>query len=147
MYEFVRILVSASFWGVLVTVAYTDMHTMTIPDKYVIAAGGIGILSALLFPEISLPERIVGMFIVSLPLLVIALVVPGAFGGGDIKFMAACGIFLGWERNLYAFFWALLLAGIYSIWLLLIKKSGRKTSFAFGPFLCMGMCLSFLFSI
>ena len=52
MYEFVRILVAASFWGVLVTVAYTDMHTMTIPDKYVIAAGGIGILSALLFPEI-----------------------------------------------------------------------------------------------
>ena len=68
-----------------------------------------------------------------------ALIVPGGFGGGDIKLMAAAGLLLGWQRSLFAVFLALLAGGGYGIWLLAAHKAGRKDHFAFGPFLCIGI--------
>ncbi len=73
-------------------------------------------------------------FSVSLPLFLITLAVPGGFGGGDIKLMAACGLFLGWKLCLLSLCFGLLTGGLYGIWLLAAGKKGRKEHFAFGPF-------------
>jgi leader peptidase (prepilin peptidase)/N-methyltransferase len=70
------------------------------------------------------------------------LFIPGGFGGGDIKLMAAAGIVLGWKGNVFAFFIAALLGGVYGIYLLVTKKKGRKEHFAFGPFLSIGIAVS-----
>lgn len=50
----------------------------------------------------------------------------GAFGGGDIKLMAACGVFLGWRLTLVSTVLAILGGGIYGIWLMAAKKAARK---------------------
>ncbi|MDD5953557.1 MAG: prepilin peptidase, partial [Oscillospiraceae bacterium] len=55
--------------------------------------------------------------------------------------MAACGLFLGWKVTLLSTAIAMLLGGIYGIILLLRKKAGRRSQFAFGPFLCIGMAV------
>ena len=103
-------------------------------------------ISVLLEPEgllqMPLASRIIGFFSASVPMLLLALAIPGAFGGGDIKLMAACGAFLGWKRNLLALFFAVLGGGVWGIWLLLKKKATRTDAFAFGPFLCTGMAIS-----
>jgi len=84
-------------------------------------------------------------FCVSVPLLLLTLLIPGAFGGGDIKLMAACGFFLGWKLNLIALAIGIFTGGIWGIWLLATKKKERKEHFAFGPFLCVGVvCAWFL---
>jgi leader peptidase (prepilin peptidase)/N-methyltransferase len=93
-------------------------------------------------PGISVFERLIGAFCISVPLILIVLVIPGGFGGGDIKMMAASGILLGWKGNVAAFFIALLLGGGYGIYLLASKKKGRKDHFAFGPFLSIGIAIS-----
>lgn len=126
------------FLCILTVVAFIDMDTMEIPFPLVIAAGITGVASCFFFPEISLFERAVGMACVSVPLWLLTLLVEGAFGGGDIKFMAACGIFLGWKLNLLAFFLAVAGGGCYGIWLLAAKKKKKTDHFAFGPFLCIG---------
>lgn len=131
-----------AFLGVLYAVALIDGDTMEIPNGLVIAAGILGLIACLLFPEPALWERAVGVLSVSLPLLLISLAVEGAFGGGDIKLMAACGLFLGWKLNLVALFFALMGGGAYGVYLLAAKKKGRKDHFAFGPFLCAGAALS-----
>lgn len=130
------------FLSVLTVVAFIDIDTMEIPFPLVIAAGVTGLISCFFFPEISPAERAVGMICVSVPLWLITLLVAGAFGGGDIKLMAACGIFLGWKLNLLALFLAVAGGGCYGIWLLAAKKKKKTDHFAFGPFLCSGAAVA-----
>ena len=132
------------FFGVLTAAAWTDGKTRTIPDKLVLAVLGVSLFSIPLFPEIGLPDRLFGMCSASLLLLVLTLCVPGAFGGGDIKLMAACGGFLGSRYSLLALGIAVFLGAAYGSWLLFIKKADRKTRIAFGPFLCAGMAAAVL---
>lgn len=48
--------------------------------------------------EHGLIDRLIGALIVSVPMLLLALAIPGAFGGGDIKLMAVSEHFLGQDR-------------------------------------------------
>ncbi|MGL5435362.1 MAG: prepilin peptidase [Lachnospiraceae bacterium] len=127
------------FLTILMAVALVDMDTMEITDGFVLALLFIGLISLAAVPGLPLTERLIGIVSVSFPLLLITLVIPGAFGGGDIKLMAACGLFLGWRLSLLSLFLAIMTGGMYGIYLLAAGKKGRKDHFAFGPFLCVGM--------
>ena len=84
-------------------------------------------------------QRAAGMFVVSVPLLILACMVPGSIGGGDIKLMAAGGFLLGMSGVWNAFAKGIMCAGIYIVILLLMKKAGRKSEIALGPFLSIGI--------
>lgn len=127
------------FLGLLLVVGFVDWDTMEIPDSFVAAAFITGLLSVFTMPDTGLISRVIGIFAVSVPLLLLTLAVPGAFGGGDIKLMAGCGLFLGAKLCLLSLAFAVLTGGLYGIWLLLTRKKGGKEHFAFGPFLCVGM--------
>lgn len=127
------------FLGLLLVVGFVDWDTMEIPDSFVAAAFASGLLSVFTMPDTGILSRIIGIFAVSVPLLLLTLAVPGAFGGGDIKLMAGCGLFLGAKLCLLSLAFAVLTGGLYGIWLLLTRKKGGKEHFAFGPFLCVGM--------
>lgn len=131
-----------AFLCVLTVVAFVDIDTMEIPNGFVIAATIIGVISIFTIGDVALVDRIIGIFSVSVILLVITLIVPGGFGGGDIKLMAATGIFLGWKLNLLSLFLAVLTAGAYGIYVLASKSKDKKAHFAFAPFLCTGMLIS-----
>lgn len=90
-----------------------------------------------------LPDKIIGMLIVSIPMLLLAMLWPGCFGGGDIKLMFVCGLLLGGKGILRAAWVGLCLAAVYCIGLLLTGK-GRKAQFALGPFLCSGISMVLL---
>lgn len=133
-----------AFFSVLTVVAFLDIDTMEIEDGCHIAIIILAVVSVFTMPDVGLMARGIGLLCASVPLLVITLIIPGAFGGGDIKLMAACGLFLGWKITLVSTALAILLGGIYGIWVLAAKKLGRKDQFAFGPFLCVGMALGLL---
>ena len=130
---------------ILTVVALMDWDTMEIYDRFHIAIILCALLAVWLFPEVSLLERIIGAFSVSLPMLLLSLVISGAFGGGDIKLMFALGLYLGWKNTLLGFFFAVLTAGAYACILLAKKKAGRKDHFPFGPFLCAGAAIALFF--
>ena len=115
--------------SLLTVVSLMDWDTMEIWDRFDLALALCGLAAGWLFPEIGWGSRLIGVFAVSVPMLVVALIVPGGFGGGDIKLMAAAGLLLGWQRSLFAVFLALLAGGGYGIWLLgPIRRAGRTTS-------------------
>lgn len=126
----------------LIAVAVIDAKTMEIPLVLNISIFLLGIVSIWTIGEPSIISRLIGMIIISLPMLVTVYFIPGGFGGGDIKLMAAVGFFIGWKLNLVAFFLALLAGGAWGIILLLTKKAGKKDHFAFGPFLCGGIIIA-----
>lgn len=128
--------------AVLVMIALIDAYTQMIPPALNIILGMLGLSSMLTMPGISVAERMIGFFCISVPMFLIVLLVPGGFGGGDIKMMAASGILLGWKGNLAAFFIGLVLGGIYGAFLLISGKKGRKEHFAFGPCLSIGIFIS-----
>ncbi|XCP84542.1 prepilin peptidase [Roseburia hominis] len=139
-----RALAAFVFFAVLTVVAFVDMETKEIPNGLVVIAEVVGALSILFFPEIPILDRGIGIVCVSVPMLAFTCAVPGTFGGGDIKLMAACGVFLGWKYSLLAIVLALALAGIYCGILLVIRKGGRKTQISFGAFICLGILVAFL---
>lgn len=144
IYNIGRIVIVSIFFYILVVIALTDIRTKKIPDSLVLSLGVCGLFSIPFFVEISLAERLLGVLGVSLFLILITCIVPGSFGGGDIKLMAASGIFLGGKRNDEAFVIALILAGIYCVIMLVGGKIGRKSQVSFGPFLCVGIMVKSL---
>lgn len=144
LYGMGRAVVICLLFAVLSAVAQADKKTMTIPDQLVLATLGVGVLSIPLFPEIGLQDRMLGMCSASLLLLGITLCVPGAFGGGDIKLMAACGLFLGWRCSLLALGIAIFAGAAYGARMLATGKADRKARIAFGPFLCIGTAAAVL---
>ena len=90
-------------------------------------------------------ERLIGAVIVAVPMLILALLIDGAFGGGDIKLMAVSGWLLGWRAMIPAIFIGIITGGIYCLWMLARGKMTRKTRFAFGPFLAIGLAVSYIY--
>ncbi|MDO4523366.1 MAG: A24 family peptidase [Eubacteriales bacterium] len=137
-------LLKAIFLCILTRIVWIDYHTKRIPNSAVLTVAAVGAVDMLLCPEMLFMERILGMFVVSVPMLGLTLAAPGAFGGGDIKLTAAAGLMLGVRLNLLAGVLAILIGGVYVIGLLLGKKIGRKGRIAFGPFLGLGMAVALL---
>lgn len=134
-----KILIQVSFFAVLALIAWSDCRRRKIPDRLVWLLLGVGGINALAGFGPGLASGIAGSFAASLPLFFAAMLRPGAFGGGDIKLMAAAGVFLGAEMALQALLVGLLTGGLYGGICLLLGKKGRKEQFAFGPFLCLGI--------
>jgi leader peptidase (prepilin peptidase)/N-methyltransferase len=129
----------------LLAVALVDLDTMEIPDSLCAALGRLALLHMLAAPGTPLAGRLIGMLAVSLPMLLLALLVKGAFGGGDIKLMAACGFMLGFGATLTAFFIAAVAGGLHAGLLLATGKAKRGSHIAFGPHLCLGVAAALYF--
>ncbi len=62
----------------------------------------------------------------------------GAFGLGDVKLLIGVGLLAGGSRALGSVIFALLLAGVVIVVLLLARRIGRRTYIPFGPFFIIG---------
>ena len=82
-----------------------------------------------------------GAFVV---LAALAILGRGALGGGDVKMMAALGLWLGVNGIITAASVGFIIGGIAAIVMLLFKVHGRKDFFAFGPFLIIGAVVAWL---
>jgi len=141
--------------AVLVVIAMIDVAHMEIPNGLVIALLVVGVAYAVttrFFPVYGSSENIVivklweyplGAVVVSLPMLVLAMVIKDAFGGGDIKLMAVCGLFLGFRLVLVAAFAAFFLGGLHGILIKLFSKTGKR-HMPFGQYICVGTALAMM---
>lgn len=136
-------LLALALCGVLLSIALIDAETQTIPDRLNAAVAVLAVLHLLLAPSGWL-SALIGAVCISVPMLLLCLVIDGAFGGGDIKLMAAAGLYLGWQHTLLAMFFGILGGGFYGMYLLAAHKAEKKDHFAFGPFLCAGIVLALL---
>ena len=131
------------FYIIAMTAALRDWREYRISNGCCLGILFITILECFVENRISVPERIVGGLVVSVPMFLLALFVHGSFGGGDIKFSAVCGVFLGWKMMVISTVYAIGAAGVYAVFLL-CKGYDRKTRFPLGPFLVLGMTVRIL---
>ena len=138
-------LVASGVAVILLAVAMFDLTVMEIPNGLVVALIPLAAGCFIVQPEITLLSRGIGLLIVSVPMLVLALVINGAFGGGDIKLMAVCGVMLGWQNTALAFFFSIVTAGCISLRLIAAGKAKKGAHIAFGPHLCAGVMAALLY--
>lgn len=128
---------------ILIIITMIDIDTMDIYDRFHIMILGLAITYLFITP-VPMIEHVIGFFIISIPLYVIAYLT-GGIGGGDIKLMAVSGLLLGYKATLVAFFIAVVLGGIVAMGLLVTKQKERGSQMAFGPFLCLGIYFAYLY--
>lgn len=77
--------------------------------------------------------------------LIVYLISRKGLGGGDVKFMAAAGLYLGFSGVLPAMLVGSLIAGGTGIVLILVKKMDKKGTIPLIPFLYIGIVLTLFF--
>lgn len=131
--------------ALLLCVFLVDMDTMTIPNPLVLCFVVPACIDFWLAGFSGIWGRLLGMVVISVPLLLLALLIPGCFGGGDIKLTVVCGFLLGWGPMLLAAFAAVVSCGIISAVRLALKKVKKGDHVAFGPYLAVGILTAYLF--
>lgn len=128
--------------ALLVCLAIEDYKYQRIKNGYIKIILLLGLMSVIGIPEINPGSRAAGMFIISVPMGILGMFLPGSFGGGDVKLVFASGAFLGWKLVLKGTVVSIFLAGSYSVWLYFIKRKSKYVQFALGPFLSVGYIMA-----
>lgn len=146
------LLAGTALCGILVLLSAIDLEHRQLPDRLTLPLLWLGLLFSLTGPEApfaSPADGIVGAA-AAYGLLRVAdtlwrrLRKRPAFGGGDIKLLAALGAWLGPFGALAALGAAAILGSLYSIARVLGTRTGFHDTLPFGPFLAMGsVCVLF----
>ncbi len=134
-----------AFCLILLCVACIDLDTMEIPNGLLLALLIPAALMFFCYPGVSWLDHLIGAFCVSLPFFLITLIIPGAFGGGDIKLLFVAGLALGWQATLLAAFLALLFGAAVALISLSRGTLSKKSHFAFGPAIALGAAVAALY--
>ena len=125
--------------SLLLCVFLIDLSTMTIPNGLVLAFAAPCLFDLFLTGMEGIWSRVIGFFIISVPMLLLWYFIPGCFGGGDIKLIAVCGFLLGFEAALMAAFFGIVSCGLAAGFLLVTHRAKKGAHIAFGPYLAAGI--------
>ena len=126
----------------LVVLSVIDFRTYEIPlgiNLFILALGLIRV--ALDYHNFL--GYLIGLLAVSAVLAILYYASGGrAIGGGDVKLMAACGLFLGWKLIVMAFLLGCVLGAVIHV--IRMKVSGQDHVLAMGPYLSVGVFIAAL---
>jgi len=152
---FARELSALSFirYTLLITLGYIamiyDISTKRIPNALVLTMMAFWIL--LIMPMIIfgkdnkvglLMDSIFGLLTGGGLFLLVYLISKKGLGGGDVKFMAAAGLYLGVAETVPSILYGTVLAAITGLVLIITKKIGRKDTIPLAPFLFAGIMIT-----
>ena len=113
-----------------------DIKYKKIPNRYILYVGLAGIVSRSCMLCYNIKDILVGVTTITVFLVILVLIFPGSLGGGDIKLMSVCALFLGmnvWKVFVVAVFTAFPVALAISIF------GKNKRFLPFGPYICVGV--------
>jgi leader peptidase (prepilin peptidase)/N-methyltransferase len=121
----------------------TDLDQRVLPDELTLPVIPIALLYAIsgLNPLVGTELVLAIAAAIIIPAVLYLPSIPfgaGAFGMGDVKFLAGMGLMVGGDRALSGTLFALVLAGVVLIVLLAARRIGRRDFVPFGPFLIIG---------
>ena len=120
----------------LVFVTVTDFEQYVIFDSMLLPLAVTGACYTL---HIHLPitEHFAAALGGGLLFFLLAVLTKGAIGGGDIKLIAALGLWLGIRPLLSVIMYGFLTGGVAALFLLIAKQKKRHDYFAYGPYFAL----------
>ena len=124
-------------------IMFIDIQKKLIYDEAILALGVPAIVSFFVFPEVSFGSRLLGAVSVSGIMLLVNIVRPGAFGGGDMKLMVPLGFWLGFSMTLLTGILAVCIGAVWGIMWMLVQGKEQGITIPFAPSLCIGAWISY----
>jgi len=135
------------FGAALIVVTFIDLQHRIIPDVITLPGIILGFTASIFLHEISIFDSIVGIAAGGGALFLVALgynllTKNEGMGGGDIKFLAMIGAFLGWSSVLLTIFISSALGSLVGLTIMVKEGKDRRYAIPFGPFLAIGAMIS-----
>ena len=128
-----------------------DIDTHLLPSGIVYRATALALpllfIAALNDPAGSVGGMLIGALIMWCVMKVLEVLSRGDLGGGDVTVSVLLGLYLGWfslESVVTALVIGFASAGLFALFLLVLRRAGRRTHIAFGPFLVAGTLFAVL---
>lgn len=137
----VLFVIYALMTSTLLVIALIDFDYQIIPNMITLPGIAIGLSLSVWALPITPLASLFGLLVGGILLYVIAVISKGGMGGGDIKFIAMIGAFVGWQGALFTILSGALLESLAGIILMLRGRKGRKDKVPFGPSLSCGAIL------
>ena len=128
----------------LLTMLCSDIEQQIIFDKQLALFAMFGLLRSLLF---SLPweQHLLAALAGGLSFLLLAILTRGGIGGGDIKLIAALGLWLGGEALKLTALGGIIIGGLWALGAIAVKKKKRTDFIPYAPaFIIAAFALSIL---
>lgn len=127
----------------LVVITAIDIEHQIIPDVITLPGIALGLIVGIY--TIGYADSLLGLFLGGGLFYLLAVLSNGGMGGGDIKYIAAAGALLGWQKVLLVIFIGAFLGSLVGLFQIAVQKKSRKSMIPFGPFLAAGTLIT-LFS-
>ena len=122
--------------SLLLFMTITDFEQQVILNEMVFVFALLG-LCYTLHLQLSLQDHLLAALGGGLLFLFLAFISKGSIGGGDIKLIAALGLWLGIKALLTVIIYGSIAGGIVALLLLLLKRIKRKQFLAYGPYFAL----------
>lgn len=134
------------FVSLLIIIYFIDLDWQVIFDLHSVGGAIVGFIGQLYYSITNRSlwlDSLIGIIAGALFFYIIAVISGWVFkkeamGGGDVKFAALIGAFLGWKLAFVAFFLSFLIGSIWGITLILLRLKQRKDYIPFGPSMALG---------
>lgn len=151
--ELAKALILTSF---LILIAFIDYDHQIILDGLLAWLAGTGVILNLILaygppsrPDAVMPPEPLNMLIGGIIggglMLLIALLTRGGMGGGDIKLVAALGLWLGWQLTLLTLLLTFFLGGVGGVAVLAMRLKGLNDMIPYGIFIAAGAFIVLLY--
>ncbi len=140
-----------------IVLTFIDIEYYEIPNRLNIFLALLGVVALFIAPiegrvlVISYKSRLLSlvssMILIALFYIFGKLAKKELIGGGDLKLLAAIGIFLGWELQILGLIIASLIGVFVEIPARLITKKSLQAKLPFGPYLALGFTVSLFFGL
>lgn len=147
-------------FGIILLISIYDLKHFIIPDSFLVIFFILSLLYAIIHNTYTIIHLLLSGLGLALPFLLIFLISRGRWlGFGDVKYIAVLGFFLGISQGLSAVILAFWIGAAFALLALSLKKFIHyinlpilhnnltiKSEVPFGPFLSIGIILSFYFN-
>lgn len=134
MREMLEIVLKILLLTGLFYIAWFDYKTKLIETEWLVLFGVLGLAGVLLQGDMDLLRQSCLGMLVGGAVLLFAWISKESVGFGDGWLFVVTGIFLGLPENFVLLFGSMVLAGIFAIGCLAMKKKGRNDRVALAPF-------------
>ncbi|MFA5059797.1 MAG: prepilin peptidase [Candidatus Omnitrophota bacterium] len=140
----------------LIVATFVDLEHRIIPDEISVGGMVVGFILSCALPQlhntnshlVAMGQSALGILvgggtIYAMGLLGDLIFKKESMGGGDVKFLAMIGAFLGWKMAVATFFIAPIFGAVAGI---IVKIRTKESVIAYGPFLALGALISLFWS-
>ena len=124
-------------------IAIIDVKSMVIPSSLVAVFLILSVYPVFMHGDFM--DNLYGFLLLTLFFMLMLLIFPGAFGGGDIKLYAAAGFLLGLEMSVVLLEVSLISGALFGVLYGFFKGRNFRQKIPFAPFISAGIVITLLF--